>query len=62
MSLEALAWWRKDTWTYGEIFLLWDLSKQGLPLKEIVYRMGKSESAVMLKARELEVPLADLTS
>jgi hypothetical protein len=61
MGLEALVWWKKaEPWTYEEISLLWDLSVQRLPLKEIAVRVGKSESSVLRKARALEVPLEEL--
>lgn len=46
-------------WTYAQISLLLELSREGLPLHDIAYRVGKDEEAVKAKAAELGIHLPE---
>ena len=51
---------KKDfPWTYAELAVLWDLSKQGLSLQEISNRLAKNKDTVRAKAQELGISLKD---
>jgi hypothetical protein len=47
-------------WTYAQISLLWELSLEKKPTREIVELVGKSEDAVRMKASELGITLAPI--
>ncbi len=47
--------WKDSPWSYGEIALLWELSKQDVPAREIGRRLGKTEVAVREKAKDLGI-------
>lgn len=50
-------WDSRTDWTYAQISLLWELSKDEKPLPEIVACIGKPQEAVRAKAAELGISL-----
>lgn len=44
-------------WQYAEISVLWELSKQGMTVREIALRLGRSEKSILRKAEELKIAL-----
>jgi predicted transcriptional regulator len=56
----GVLFFRKDLlWSYAEVAVMWELSKKGMPLKEIAVRVGKTEEAVRTKAKELGIELKE---
>lgn len=52
-----MSWDPGKNWSYAQISLLWELSKEGKTLRELAARIGKSEDAVLEKAEALGITL-----
>lgn len=52
-------WDNRTDWTYAQISLLWELSKDEKSLPEIAARVGKSQEVIQAKAAELGISLKE---